>query len=227
MSIGRRLAAAALVVLLAACSADPSATPSPPCPTEPPTRASAQATLQDARLATVTVSGAVEGEFSMELYGDDAPLATANFVSLARCGFYDGQWFHRVLAGFVIQAGDPGTKTHDTDWEYLGKGGPGYGFEIEPPAASLRYDKYTVAMANNQVANGSQWFVCLADLDQQLRAVGVYTIFGDVVEGLDVIDAIAAVPVNDPEIGIPLEQVTIENIEISSRPGPQASDGSA
>ena len=223
----RRLAAAALGVALAACSADPSPTPPPPCPTEPPTLASAQATLEGARLATVTVSGAVEGEFSIELYGDEAPLATANFVSLARCGFYDGIWFHRILAGFVIQAGDPGTKSHDRDWPDLGRGGPGYAFEIEPPAPGLRYDRHSVAMANNGDANGSQWFVSLADLDDALRRVGVYTIFGSVVEGNDVIDQIAAVPVNDPRVGVPLELVTIDRIEISSRPGPVASDGSS
>ena len=225
MSLAPRLGVAALVALLAACSADPSATPAPPCPTEPPTRASAQATLEDATLATVTVSGAVEGEFSMELYGDDAPLATANFVSLARCGFYDGQWFHRVLAGFVIQAGDPGTKTHTGDFQGLGSGGPGYDFEIEPPAPGLRYGQYSVAMANNGDANGSQWFVCLTDLDQQLRAVGSYTIFGAVVEGKDVIDQIAAVPVNDPRVGVPLEQVTIERVEISAGASPSPSGG--
>jgi peptidyl-prolyl cis-trans isomerase B (cyclophilin B) len=227
MTSVRRLAAAALVAALAACSADPSPTPAPPCPTEAPSLASAQGTLEDARLATVTVTGAVEGEFSIELHGDEAPLATANFVSLARCGFYEGIWFHRILAGFVIQAGDPGTKTHDRDWPDLGKGGPGYGFEIEPPAPGLRYDPYSVAMANNQVANGSQWFVSLADLDETLRSAGVYTIFGSVVEGNDVIDQIAAVPVNDPLVGVPLELVTIARIEISSRPGPVASDGSS
>ena len=227
MIFARRPAAAALVAVLAACSADPSPTPPPPCPTQAPSLASAQATLEDARLATVTVTGAVEGEFSIALYGDEAPLATANFVSLARCGFYEGIWFHRILAGFVIQAGDPGTKTHDRDWPDLGKGGPGYGFEIEPPAPGLRYDPYSVAMANNQIANGSQWFVSLADLDETLRSAGVYTIFGSVVEGNDVIDQIAAVPVNDPLVGVPLELVTIARIEISSRPGPVASDGSS
>jgi len=222
MTSVRRIGAVALVAVLAACSADPSPSP-PPCPTGGPTLASAQATLEDAELATVTVSGGVEGEFDIELYGDQAPLATANFASLARCGFYDGVWFHRVLAGFVIQVGDPNTKTHTSDWDDLGKGGPGYGFEIEQPAPGLRYDQYTVAMANNTVANGSQWFVCLADLDSALRAVGAYTIFGEVVHGFEVIDQIAAVPVNDPEVGVPLELVTIDRVEISSGPSPSPS----
>ena len=144
-----RIGLAAMLVL-AACSAEPTPSPRPACPTEPPTAVSAQATLEDATLATVTVSGAVEGEFAFELYGDQAPIATANFVALARCGFYDGIWFHRILAGFVIQAGDPSTKTHDGavpgDREAVA---PGYEFEIEPPAEGLDYDPYSVAMANN------------------------------------------------------------------------------
>ena len=216
---------AALALALVACGAEPTPTPRPECPTEPPTAVSAQASLTDASLATVTVSGAAEGEFAIELLPDAAPLATANFVELARCGFYDGIKFHRVLAGFVIQAGDPGTKEHDGDFEGLGTGGPSYGFEIEPPPDDVPFDQYTVAMANNTVANGSQFFITLADLDQQLRSVGTYAIFGDVVSGTDVIDAIAAVPVGDPR-GIPIDPVTIDSIVISSGSGPDASPGS-
>jgi peptidyl-prolyl cis-trans isomerase B (cyclophilin B) len=219
-------AALAAVLLLAACSSDPSPTPQPACPTEAPTSVSAQATLEDAGAAVVTVSGAVSGEFTIELYGDQAPLATANFVSLARCGFYDGIWFHRILAGFVIQAGDPGTKGQTGDFAALGTGGPGYDFEIEPPADGLRYDPYVVAMANNTVANGSQFFIDLVDLDAQLRSVGVYTIFGAVVSGTEVVDAIAAVPVNDPRAGVPLQLVVIESIEITESASAGATDGS-
>lgn len=212
--IGAALASAAFVV--SACSGGgASPTPRPPCPTDAPTSTSAQATLESAGAATVTVSGAVDGTFAIELYGDAAPLATANFVALARCGFYDGIWFHRILDGFVVQAGDPQTKGRSGDFEGMGAGGPGYDFEIEPPADGLRYDPYVVAMANNQVANGSQFFVTLADLDAQLRSVGVYTIFGAVVEGTDVIDAIATVPVNDPTIGVPLDLVVIDSIRIT------------
>ena len=128
----------------------------------------------------MTVAGAVSGEFVIDLLPDAAPLATANFVSLARCGFYSGVKFHRVLAGFVIQAGDPNTRDNEGDFEGIGTGGPGYGFEIEPPPASEPFDPYTVAMANDQVTNGSQWFVTLAELDDALRRVGSYSIFGRV-----------------------------------------------
>jgi cyclophilin family peptidyl-prolyl cis-trans isomerase len=217
--------AVAMALLLLACTAEATATPRPACPTEAPTSTSAQATLQGAGEAIVTVSGAASGEFTIELYGEAAPLATANFVALARCGFYDGIWFHRVLDGFVIQAGDPQTKGRSGDFEGVGTGGPGYDFEIEPPGEGLRYDPYVVAMANNTIANGSQFFVTLTDLDTDLRAVGVYTIFGAVTSGTEVIDAIAAVPVNDPRVGVPLDLVVIDSVEIAEGGSAEASGG--
>jgi peptidyl-prolyl cis-trans isomerase B (cyclophilin B) len=212
-------------LVLAACTADPTPTARRSCPTAAPTATSAQASLEDAAAATVTVSGAVSGEFVIELLGDDAPLATANFVDLARCGFYDGITFHRVLAGFVIQAGDPQTRDNRGDFPGLGTGGPGYEFEIEPPAEGLAYDAYSVAMANDTRANGSQFFISLVDLDQQLRAAGVYTIFGRVISGTEVIDEIAAVPVTDPRMGLPLDAVIIDSIAVSSGTEPSPSEG--
>ena len=205
----------AVAILLAACGADSTATPTPAadCPTEAPTSVSAQATLEDVQRATLRIGGAVQGEIVMELYATEAPIATASFVALARCGFYDGITFHRVIPGFVIQAGDPGTRDNQGDFQGLGAGGPGYEFEIEPPADGLRYDPYTVAMANDSRTNGSQFFIGLADLDQQLRAVGVYTIFGKVIEGTDVVDAIAQLPVSGTDL--PLTPVIIESITIS------------
>lgn len=220
-----RGAAIGLVCSLAlvACTADPTPTATPACPTEPPTSVSAQATLEGAELATVTVGGAVEGELVIELYGEQAPIATASFVALARCGFYDGITFHRVISGFVIQAGDPQTRENRGDFTGLGTGGAGYEFEIEPPATGLRYDPYVVAMANDTRANGSQFFIDLVDLDEALRSVGVYTIFGAVIEGTDVVDSIGAVPVNDPRVGVPLTPVIIESITIAAAPEPSES----
>ena len=212
----RILAALGAAVLVVGCTSEPSPSPLAACPTEPPTAVSAQATLEDAAVATVTVGGAVEGRFDIELLGDAAPIATASFVNLARCGFYNGITFHRVIAGFVIQAGDPQTRANQGDFAGLGQGGPGYGFAIEPPADGLRYDPYVVAMANNTQANGSQFFIDLVDLDDALRQVGVYTIFGRVTSGTEIVDAIGAVPVNDPRVGLPLTPVVIESIVISS-----------
>lgn len=214
MMRGRLVAVAAIGILVTACASEPTPAPRPECPTAAPSSVQAQSILQDAASATIAVSGAVDGEISLELHGDEAPIATASFVSLARCGFYDGIWFHRVLAGFVVQAGDPGTKGQTGDFPGLGSGGPDYRFDIEPPAESLGYQPYSVSMANDQVANGSQFFIALADLDAGLPRA--YTIFGQVVAGSDVVDAIAAVPVNDPRVGVPLELITIDTISISA-----------
>jgi cyclophilin family peptidyl-prolyl cis-trans isomerase len=206
------LPAGAMLAVVTACGSDqPSPTPRPACPTSGPTATSAQAELADADRAVVATT---KGTFTIELYGNAAPLATANFVALARCGFYDGITFHRVVAGFVIQAGDPQTKGNHGDFEGLGQGGPGYGFEIEPPAEGLTYDPYTVAMANNGVANGSQFFIDLVDLDEALRRAGTYTIFGKVIEGTEVVDAIGQVPVNGNDV--PLEVVVINSISIEA-----------
>jgi cyclophilin family peptidyl-prolyl cis-trans isomerase len=218
----RALLGIAAVLVLASCAGGgASPTPRPACPTEPPTATSAQAILEDAAQATVTVTGAVEGEFTFDLYGEDAPISTANFVALARCGFYDGIWFHRILAGFVIQAGDPQTKGQSGSFEGVGTGGPGYDFEIEPVADGLDYVPYSVAMANDTQTNGSQFFVTLVDLVGRLDRL--YTIFGQVVSGTEVIDAIAAVPVSNPQVGDPLELVTIESIVISDAEAPASS----
>ena len=216
----RVLVALGAAVLVVGCTSEPSPSQLPACPTGAPTAVSAQAVLEDASVATVTVSGAVEGTFAIELLSDAAPIATANFVNLARCGYYNGITFHRVIAGFVIQAGDPQTRTNRGDFQGLGAGGPGYGFEIEPPAEGLHYDPYVVSMANNGIANGGQFFIDLVDLDDALRSAGIYTIFGRVTSGTEVVDAIGAVPVNDPRMGLPLTPVIIESIVVSSGPGP-------
>ncbi len=218
------LLAAAAAIALAGCTGDPTPSPRPACPTQAPTSTSAQATLADAGFATITMAGAVEGEFVIELYGDEAPITTANFVELARCGFYDGINFHRVLAGFVIQAGDPGTRGRTGDFSGIGRGGAGYEYEIEPPADGLGYDQYSVAMANDTRTNDSQFFVSLVDLNDGLERL--YTIFGGVVSGTDVVDAIATVPVLDPRLGIPAVPVTIASIVISETGGPEESPGS-
>jgi hypothetical protein len=106
-------------------AADPTPTPRRARPSRPRGLRPGDARGRDAS-ATVTVSGASTGSFAIELLGRRRRrLATANFVALARCGFYDGIWFHRVLAGFVIQAGDPGTKTQTRDFGPTSAGGPG------------------------------------------------------------------------------------------------------
>lgn len=125
-----------------------------------------------------TVRMANGGEFVIQLYPDKAPITVNNFVFLAREGFYDGTTFHRVLEGFMAQGGDP-TGT--------GSGGPGYQFANED--SDLTFDKAgVVAMANaGRDTNGSQFFITFSP---QEYLNGGYTIFGQVVEGMDVVDGI-------------------------------------
>lgn len=210
-----RATAQALIVaaVLVAC-AGATPTPRPSCPTAAPTADEATSILAGADQAVVVTNG---GDFTIELYGEAAPIATANFVALARCGFYDGISFHRIIADFVIQAGDPQTKTNRGDFDGLGAGGPGYRFTIEAPADGLNYDPYVVAMANagGTDTNGSQFFIDLADLDAQLPRS--YTIVGRVIAGAEVVDAIGQVPTNGAR-GVPLDPVIIETITVEAEP---------
>jgi cyclophilin family peptidyl-prolyl cis-trans isomerase len=139
-----------------------------------------------------------QGDIEIAFRPAEAPLAVNNFVFLAREGFYDGVIFHRVVPGFVIQGGDP-TGT--------GRGGPGYRFRDELEGDG-RYGRGVVAMANaGPNTNGSQFFVCLADVGLP----HAYTIFGDVVAGMDAVDAVAALPRagERPTVDAVIERVTI------------------
>ena len=134
-----------------------------------------------------TAKGAIEIELSLT----GAPRAAANFVELAKKGYYDGVVFHRLVPGFVIQAGD-GEYGHvdKLDRGRLGTGGPGYKFADEPFEGD--YVRGAVAMANaGPNTNGSQFFIVLADLSGG-RLPKKYTLFGHVTSGMDVVDAIAA-----------------------------------
>ena len=210
---GIRAGSVALLGLAVACQGVIPGVAPTECPTSEPTAAQAEAILSDAATATFETT---LGSFTVDLYGDIAPIATANFVALARCGFYESVTFHRILAGFVAQAGDPNTRDNQGDFEGLGTGGPGYGYAIELPPEGLNYDPYTLAMANAGMANsnGSQFFICLTDLDAQLPRS--YTIFGRVSSGTEVVDAIGAVAVNDPALGVPVDPVVINRILIGA-----------
>ena len=118
------------------------------------------------------------GPIRIELAADKAPLTVANFDNLAKRGFYDGLNFHRVIADFMVQGGCP---------EGSGRGGPGYRFEDEANNG-LRHERGVLSMANaGPNTNGSQFFITHVPcgwLD------GKHTVFGKVVEGLDVVDAV-------------------------------------
>lgn len=119
------------------------------------------------------------GDITAELYASEAPQTVNNFVFLGNEGFYDDVIFHRVIPGFMIQGGDP-TGT--------GTGGPGYRFRDETHEKTS-YDRGTLAMANSGPhTNGSQFFIMHAEYGLPNQ----YTIFGQVTEGLNVVDAIAA-----------------------------------
>lgn len=120
-----------------------------------------------------------KGEIELELYPQHAPQTVNNFVALARDGFYDGLIFHRVIARFMIQGGDP-TGT--------GRGGPGYTFMDEVRDNPLRHGTGALSMANaGPNTNGSQFFITHAP---QPHLDGRHTVFGQVVRGQDVVDAV-------------------------------------
>lgn len=125
--------------------------------------------------------------FKAELYPEVAPNTVNNFLSLVKKDFYDGVIFHRVIAGFMIQGGDP---------KGIGVGGPGYCIKGEFSANGvkndLKHQRGVLSMARTQVPDsaGSQFFVMHADADY---LDGQYAAFGKVIEGMDVIDAIASV----------------------------------
>ena len=130
-------------------------------------------------MSLTAIFDTARGPIRVELLPDQAPLTVANFVNLARRGFYDGLGFHRVIADFMVQGGCP---------EGSGRGGPGYRFEDET-GNGVRHERGVLSMANaGPNTNGSQFFithVATPWLD------GKHTVFGKVVEGLGVVDAIA------------------------------------
>jgi cyclophilin family peptidyl-prolyl cis-trans isomerase len=133
------------------------------------------------------------GNITIQLFDDKAPKHAINFRKLAREGFYNGTTFHRVIPGFMIQGGDPNSK--DSDRSNDGMGGPGYTIEAE---IGVPHDRGVVAAARQGDAvnperrsNGSQFYITVAPahfLD------GQYTVFGKVIDGMDVVDKIVAVP---------------------------------
>lgn len=143
------------------------------------------------------------GEFTVELYAKDAPIAVNSFIFLAKQGYFDGVVFHRVVPDYIIQTGDP-TAT--------GRGGPGYRFQDELDSPH-RYGPGIVAMANaGPNTNGSQFFICTGEMSERLNEIPDYTIFGKVTDGMDVVLAIGATPVDGDK---PKETIAIASIAIT------------
>jgi cyclophilin family peptidyl-prolyl cis-trans isomerase len=168
------------------------------CPTKQP----AALPASDTRTVTITTP---KGSIAIKVEGKLAPIATGNFVALASCGYYDNVVFHRLVPGFVIQGGDGQYgRAPDVDAAHVGQGGPGYTIQDEPVVGN--YVRGAVAMARTSDPNsqGSQFFICLADLTQQLPTSGDYVIIGHVTTGMDTVDAIAA----EPNSGDPNNEAT-------------------
>jgi cyclophilin family peptidyl-prolyl cis-trans isomerase len=153
-----------------------------------------------------------KGPIVVSLDAKAAPTAVNNFVFLARHHFYTNVLFHRVLKGFMIQTGDP---------KGTGTGGPGYHWKIESPGSS--FIPGTVAMANTGQpnSNGSQFFICqgaecAASLDASAQNGGLgYTVFGRVISGMSVVNAIATAPVGGSAGSSPIRPIYMESVAIS------------
>ena len=156
------------------------------------------------------------GNIVLELYQDLMPITAGNFLALAQKDFYDGTKFHRVIDGFMIQGGDPNSKTDRV--ETYGTGGPGYAIEDEfVKNEKLSNVRGTIAMANSGPhSGGSQFFINLVDnigLDfDKPPEQSSHPVFGKVIAGMDIVDAIAQVPTNERDV--PLEAVVITDIVV-------------
>jgi len=166
-------------------------------------------------VAVITTS---EGVMVLEFYPDVAPNTVENFKKLARQGFYDGTAFHRIMAGFMIQGGDPNTKDPAKEGEY-GQGGPGYTIKAEFNSRTHERGVISMARGPDPDSAGSQFFICLPSADdpgmQYLN--GKYTAFGKLIKGDDVLDKIARTPVGpnaQGEPSKPLQRVALLTVKI-------------
>jgi peptidyl-prolyl cis-trans isomerase B (cyclophilin B) len=125
------------------------------------------------------------GTMELDLYVDEAPNTVANFEKLANAGFYDGTKFHRVIPNFMIQGGDPYSKSGKGT---VGTGGPGYTIKCETSTNTHTHVAGTLSMAHaGKDTGGSQFFICHSP---QRHLDGVHTVFGQVTKGMDVVNAI-------------------------------------
>ena len=155
-----------------------------------------------------------DAAFMIELFPEDAPNNVYRFLDLAESGYYDGVIFHRILPGFVIQAGDPHTKDPNMDQSLWGTGGPGY--EIQAEFNTIQHDRGIVSMARGQHDDsaGSQFFIMHKDtpfLD------GKYSAFGRLVPGthsLDALDYVASLETDDRDVPLDVSAATIQKVEV-------------
>jgi cyclophilin family peptidyl-prolyl cis-trans isomerase len=159
-----------------------------------------------------TAQGVIEteaGTIVIEFFPGDAPNHVKNWKELARSGFYDGTTFHRTVPGFMIQGGDILSK--DDNPYNDGAGNPGYNLDAE--LNDRHHVRGTVSMARGQTINsaGSQFFICLDNLTRLDRQ---FTVFGEVVEGMDTVDAIVSRPLNPENIERPLRPIPMTKVYV-------------
>lgn len=174
-------------------------------------------TMNETQENTRVVLKTNKGDITLELFTRDMPITAGNFLKLANENFYDGVKFHRVIDNFMIQGGDPNTKD-DSKQALWGTGGPGYSIEDEhiPGFSNVRG---TISMANSgPQSGGSQFFINLVDnvnLDFDKQPLSSkHPVFGQVVAGMDVVDAIAKVQTGPRDV--PVEPIIIQDIEVQA-----------
>jgi len=144
-----------------------------------------------------------QGVIELDLWPDVAPKTVENFVTLAQKGFYNGLTFHRIIPGFMVQGGCPsGT----------GTGGPGYHIKAEFSQRKHVRGVISMARSSDPDSAGSQFFIMHDDAP---HLDGQYTCFGQVTTGLDVVDKLAATPLNDPRSGSPKTAPKIKTVTVS------------
>ena len=165
------------------------------------------------KLNPVVILKTNKGDIVLELFLDKTPKTAGNFLKLARENFFDGTKFHRIIAGFVIQGGDPNSKGEDKI--SYGRGGPGSTIEDEF-VSGLSNVRETISMANTGQPNsgGSQFFINLADnigLDfDKPPEISRHPVFGKVISGMEVMDEIAKIEVD--QMGVPIEAVVVKSV---------------
>lgn len=157
----------------------------------------------------VTITMENEDQIQVELYPDVAPNTVANFISLAKEGYYDGLIFHRVIPGFMIQGGDP---------EGTGAGGPGYGIKGEFSSNGfdndLKHERGVISMARSTAPDsaGSQFFIVV---EKSTHLDGEYAGFGKVIKGMDAVDKIVSVERDAGDK--PLEEQKMKTVEVDTK----------
>ncbi len=178
------------------------------CPKEQP------APLPAGETRTVTVD-TPQGTFTLKIEADLSPIAAGNFVALAECGYYDGVVIHRIAPGFVIQGGDGQFgRSPDVFQDIVGSGGPGYTINDEPVTAD--YVRGTLAMAKTAQPDSasSQFFIVLQDLGDSLPKN--YQIFGSVIDGMDVVDAISNLPNDGSQLSLAVDPIPMTGVTVTN-----------